>query len=103
METAIQAATQSALEISTAQLKSNLHRIVDELDNAEILRAIEVILKTAMPVAQLEDRTVNSEELSSDGRAAVEEGWRQSEAGLGRPHAEVWAEYEVKYGVKCDL
>ena len=96
-----QAPAQPQSEASTAQVKTNLHRLVDELDNAEILRAIEVILQTALPPAPLpEDRAVNLDELSPAERAAVEDGLRQLDAGQGIPHAQVWAEIEAKYGLK---
>jgi len=29
--------------------------------------------------------------------ASIQQGLKESEAGLGRPHAEVWAEIEAKY------
>lgn len=37
------------------------------------------------------------EEYDEALEAALQEGLKESEAGLGRPHDEVWAEIEARY------
>jgi len=87
---------------ATEQLRAELHQLIDDTDDAAVLQALLTLAARAQPALEA-DYAVRLEDLPPAERAAVEEGLRQCDAGLGRPHAEVWAPYEAKYGVKCDL
>jgi len=83
----------------TEQLRAELHHAIDETDDAAVLQALLTLAAHAQPALEA-DHPVHLEDLPPAERAAVEEGLRQLDAGLGLPHAEVWAEYEARYGVK---
>ncbi len=84
-----------------ASVRSHLHALIDEVVDERLLEALVRVLEaSAVQTDAAVGEVVNLADLPPAERAAVEEGLRQSDAGLGRPHAEVWAEYEARYGVK---
>lgn len=99
----MEATTQPTPVDATAQVRDTLHHIIDEINNFEVLKALLTIMDAAQPAAPFVDEAVRLEDLPPAERAAVEEGLKQLDAGQGRPHAEVWAEYEAKYGVKSTV
>ena len=86
--------------VPASPTRTRLHALIDEVYDESLLEAVIKILEIRRPIVVLAD---DDHEVSPAAWAAIEEGIRQSDAGLGRPHAEVWAEYERKYGVKCNL
>ncbi len=96
----METATTPAVLADTARLRASLHRFVDETDDAAVLQALLTILANTQPAVPLTDEAVLLEELPPAARAAVEEGLRQLDAGEGRPHTEVWAEFEARFGIK---
>jgi len=74
---------------STADIKSKLHSLIETVDNHAVLQAVATLLAQQIPPA--------SPALSD----AIEEAMQQSEAGMGRSHAEVMAEAYARLGAKA--
>lgn len=93
--------------LTTSPLRERLHALIDAVADERVLSAVIQLLEApavqadALDAVAWYDEPVVVADLPPAVREAVEEGLRQSEAGLGRPHEEVWAEFEAKYGVKC--
>nr|GFC38373.1 hypothetical protein [Tanacetum cinerariifolium] len=79
--------------------RARLHALIDEVDDEGVLEAVIKLLEIHQP----DMPSPNDHEVSPAAWAAIEEAIRQSDAGLSRPHHEIWAEFEAKYGVKCNL
>ncbi|RZK29538.1 MAG: hypothetical protein EOO57_19180 [Hymenobacter sp.] len=73
---------------SNDKVKANIHWLVETIENPAVLAAVEVLLSQQIPPASL------------GLRDTIEQALRESEAGLSRPHEEVWPEICAKFGVQ---
>ncbi len=75
--------------MSTAELKSNLHKLIDGIEDNSVLHAVYAIL------AKLTNRKEVDfwDELTVDQQNEVLEGMKQIEEGKGIPHEQVMGKY----------
>ena len=80
--------------MSTAELKSNLHKLVDSINDSKTLQAMITLLskKEAMNVDFWD-------ELSEEEKASIEEGIAQADRGELFSHEEVMAEIKSKFNL----
>ena len=71
--------------MSTSELKSNLHHLIDQIDDNSILRAVYKLLSEKGSGAQ-EDWW---EQLSENYKDLIEQGLKELDEGKGIPHEEV--------------
>ena len=78
--------------MSTAELKSNLHKLIDGINDSQTLKAIYTLL------SKKDTTDVDFwDELSDEQKAEIEEAIAQADRGELIPHKEVMAEIKKKY------
>ena len=77
---------------STADIRSELHDLIDTIADPNVLEAVRTLLAAQRP-ADLPPAKLGAEE-----EAAIAEGIRQLDAGQGIPHEQVMAEAWARYG-----
>ena len=75
------------------ELKSELHDLVEKIDDVQLLQAIKALLSKGADSDWWE-------ELSAEEKRAIEKGLKESEAGELIPHNVVMEEIKQKYGNK---
>lgn len=75
------------------ELKSEIHDLVEKIDNIQLLQAIKILLSKGAGSDWWK-------ELSNEERQAIERGLKESEAGELIPHNAVMEEIKRKYGNK---
>ena len=63
--------------MTTKQIKSNIHKVVDDIDDEQLLQEINLLIQNS--VTGTDDEMWN--ELPSEVKAGIEEGLRQANAG----------------------
>ena len=77
---------------SAAEIRSELHDLIDAIADPNVLEAMRTLLAAQWP-ADLPPASLSVEE-----EAAIAEGIRQLDAGQGIPHEQVMAEAWAQYG-----
>ncbi len=72
----------------TDKVKANIYWLVETIENPAVLAAVETLLSQQIPPA------------SYGLRDAIEQAIGEADAGLSRPHEEVWPELCAKYGIQ---
>jgi len=80
--------------MSTLELKSNLHDLIEDIEDNDILSAVYLLLAKQQNKADEKDFW---DELPEYVKAGIEEGLAQSERGEGIPHDEVMKQIQAKY------
>jgi len=80
--------------MSTLELKSNLHDLIEDIEDNDILSAVYLLLAKQQNKADEKDFW---DELPEYVKAGIEEGLVQSERGEGIPHDEVMKQIQAKY------
>lgn len=80
--------------MSTAELKSNLHNLIDAINDSKTLKAIySMIAKQKKQEADWWD------ELPDEIKAAIDEGIAQADRGELIPHEQVMKEIKAKFNL----
>lgn len=80
--------------MSTAELKSNLYKLIDAIEDSRTLKAIYTLL------SKKETTEVDWwDELSDEQKADIEEGLKDIEEGCTIPHEEVMQEIRTRYNL----
>ncbi|MFW5890222.1 MAG: hypothetical protein ACOCTO_02385 [Marinilabiliaceae bacterium] len=74
--------------MDTAELKSDLHSLIDKVEDATILNAIRAILSKEVREEDFWD------ELPLSVQESVKRGMEQANRGETRPHSDVMKKYE---------
>ena len=74
--------------MNTVELKSDLHRLIDKVEDANILKAIRAILRKEVKEEDFWD------ELPLSVQESVKKGMEQAKKGETRPHSQVMEKYE---------
>jgi hypothetical protein len=80
--------------MSTIELKSSLHDLIEGIEDNDILSAVYLLL------AKQQNKTDEKDfwdELPDYVKVGIEEGLAQSERGEGIPHDEVMKQIKAKY------
>jgi hypothetical protein len=80
--------------MSTVELKSSLHDMIEDIEDNDILSAVYLLLAKQQHKADEKDFW---DELPENVKAGIEEGLAQSERGEGIPHHEVLKQIKAKY------
>jgi predicted transcriptional regulator len=80
--------------MSTAELKYNLVKLIESINDSQTLQAIYTLLSK-----KAETETDFWNELSNEEKAGIEEGLAQIDRGETIPHEEVMAEIKRKYNL----
>ena len=75
------------------ELKTEIHDLVEKVDDVQLLQAIKILLSKGAGSGWWE-------ELSDEEKQAIEKGLEESEAGEVIPHNVVMEEIKQKYGNK---
>jgi predicted transcriptional regulator len=79
--------------MTTNDLKTDLHRLIDQVQDSHLLQAVHIIL--AREVAH--DREVSWSELSPEVKQAIEEGLADIENGHVSSHKDVMDRVKSKF------
>jgi len=80
------------LEVMNAvELKSDLHQLIDKINDVSILNAVKVLL------AKGEAATDWWDEIGQEEKQAIEKGLAEADRGEVIPHEEVMKEVKAKY------
>jgi predicted transcriptional regulator len=79
--------------MNTIQLKTDLHRLIDQIEDNRLLQAVHVILAREVP----QDHEVDWDSLSEARREAIQEGLDDIENGRVSSHKEVMQRIKSKY------
>jgi thiamine pyrophosphate-dependent acetolactate synthase large subunit-like protein len=71
--------------MSTSELKSNLHLLIDQIDDSSILKAVYKLLSEKGSGNQKDWW----DELSENHKGLIEQGLKELDEGKGVPHEEV--------------
>ncbi len=74
--------------MNAVELKSDLHRLIDKVEDTTILNALRAILSKEVRDEDFWD------ELPPSVKESVKRGMEQAKRGETRPHAEVMKKYE---------
>ena len=74
--------------MNTVELKSDLHRLIDKVEDANILNALRAILRKEVKEEDFWD------ELPLSVQESVKKGMEQAKKGETRPHSQVMGKYE---------
>ena len=74
--------------MNTVELKSDLHRLIDKVEDANILNALRAILRKEVKEEDFWD------ELPLSVQESVKKGMEQTKKGETRPHSQVMGKYE---------
>lgn len=77
-------------------LRSQLHEMIDSIQNQSVLAAVHVLLSAQREADSLP--TAHGDHDAAAVAAAIEEALQQSAGGQGRPHADVMQELRARYG-----
>jgi predicted transcriptional regulator len=80
--------------MSTIELKSSLHNLIEDIEDKDILSAVYLLLAKQRNKAVVKDFW---DELPEYVKAGIEEGLAQSERGEGIPHDKVMKQIKAKY------
>jgi hypothetical protein len=80
--------------MSTIELKSSLHDLIEDIEDNNILSAVYLLLAKQQNKADEKDFW---DELPDYVKVGIEEGLAQSERGEGIPHDEVMKQIKAKY------
>ncbi len=75
--------------MSTIELKSSLHTLIDQIDDNEVLQAVRVLLSREM-----NRRSDFWDELSVEQKEAIDRGLTDLNAGKKKPFADVLKKYQ---------
>ena len=81
--------------MNVVELKSDLHKLIDKINDTNILNAIKVILSKQAK----ESESDWWDELSEEERKSIEIGLAEADRGEVRPHEEVMEEIREKYNL----
>jgi predicted transcriptional regulator len=82
--------------MKTAEVKSNLHQIIDSInDNSLIIWVYSILSKLILK----KDTADFWETLSPEEKASIEEGIAEADRGELIPHENVLNEIKAKYGI----
>ena len=79
--------------MNTIELKSDLHQLIDKINDASILNAVKVLLSKG------EAETDWWDEISAEEKRAIEQGIAEADRGKLIPHEEVMKEVKAKYNL----
>lgn len=82
--------------MSTAQLRSNLHLLIDSIKDSNTLNALYNIISQKVKAKNVDWW----DELTAEQKAGIEEGLAQAESGALIPHEQVMKEIKAKYKIK---
>ena len=80
--------------MSTAELKSNLFKLIDSINDSKTLQSIYTLIKNK-GVSEVDFW----DELSDEQKAEIEESIAELDRGEGIPHEEVMARIKAKYKI----
>jgi len=83
--------------MGTIELKSNLHRIIESIDDNKVLNAIYILLVKQLKVNQKLDFW---DELPEELRNEIEEAIKEAERGEVFTHESVVQEMKGKYNIQ---
>lgn len=78
--------------MSTAELKYNLVKLIESINDSQMLQAIYTLLSNKGSVDFWD-------ELSAEQKAAIEESISELDRGEGIPHEQVMKEIKAKYNI----
>ncbi|MDO1451844.1 hypothetical protein Q0590_36580 [Rhodocytophaga aerolata] len=81
--------------MDSIQLKTDLHRLIDQIEDSRLLQAVHMIL--AREVGQ--DQPVDWDQLSADEKQAISEGLDDIANGHVSSHEEVMGRIKSKFGL----
>ncbi len=81
--------------MDSIQLKTDLHRLIDQIEDSRLLQAVHMIL--AREVGQ--DQQVDWNHLSEAEKQAIGEGLEDIDNGHVSPHEEVMGRIKSKFGL----
>lgn len=79
--------------MNTVELKSDLHRLIDKINDATILNAVKVLLSKGATETDWWD------EIGEEEKQAIEKGLAEADRGEVTPHEEVMKEVKAKYNL----
>lgn len=80
--------------MSTAELKYNLVKLIESINNSRTLQAVYTLLSN-----KKEGNADFWDELSAEQKAAIEESIGELDRGEGIPHEQVMKEIKSKYNI----
>lgn len=81
--------------MKTAEVKTNLHQIIDSIEDNSLLNRVYSIISKLISSKQPVDFW---EELSPEEKASIEEGITEADRGEFIPHENILREIQEKYG-----
>ena len=78
--------------MSTLELKSNLHNLIDTINDSKTLKAIYALLSK-----KTKQKTDGWDTLTKQQQKEIEDAIHSLEKGEGIPHEKVMAKYKGKY------
>lgn len=81
--------------MNVLELKSDLHHLIDKINDKSILNAVRTILSK-----QAEKSTDWWDEISEAEKKSIEQGLAEADRGKFIPHEEVMKEVKAKYNLK---
>ena len=82
--------------MTTLQVKSELHKIIDSIDDISILKAIRLLLQKDLTKEEIDFWDT----LPNDIKKSIEQGIYQADAGELVSHESVMNEVKEKYNIK---
>jgi hypothetical protein len=74
--------------MNAVDLKSDLYRLIENIDDVDVLEAVKVLLSSRLPHNDWWN------EISEDERAEIDEGLKQADRGETRTTEEILSKYE---------
>ncbi|MEE4177070.1 MAG: hypothetical protein V2I46_06120 [Bacteroides sp.] len=74
--------------MNAADLKSDLYRLIENIDDVDVLEAVKVLLSSRLPRNDLWN------EISEGERAEIDEGLKQADRGETKTTEEILSKYE---------
>lgn len=78
--------------MSTAELKSNLYKLIESINDSKTLNAIYALI-----TSKAKEKTDGWDALTKQQQKEIEDAIRSLENGEGIPHEKVMAKYKGKY------
>ncbi len=85
--------------MKTAELKTNLHQIIDGIEDNTILNAVYALLAKTFHPRALGAKADFWDELSEEEKADIEHGLKDIERGKVFSHEEVMREVKTKFNL----
>ena len=81
--------------MSTIELRSDLHTLIDSIKDQSLLSRVREVINQILSSEKVDCW----DELSSEEKAAINEGLAQAKRGEGATHAQVMKEMRSKYRI----